>query len=161
MHKVYQINEEQSVTLDSAAGWLYVYDEYFGHDILPDLLPIMESILDAVANVVGVIEGTEIEDIVKALVNPEVIDNVFVDLSAVEMKTVLNIFWAMAKNEDPSIEPPEKFFNQFDVFPVVDIAPELFKQLLKSSMSSKNLESLKARIPFLQMIFSSGDLNAG
>lgn len=152
MHRPYQVSENQSVVLDSSAGWLYIYNDYFGHDILPDLLPIMEGVLDAIANVVGVIEGTEIEDIVKALVDKQVIDDVFVDLAAIEMTTILNVFWAMAKNEDNSIPAPEQFFKQFDVFPVDQIAPELFKQLLQSSISSKNLESLKAKIPFLQTI---------
>lgn len=154
MHVSYSINN-QSVELNSSMGWLFLYQEYFGHDILPDLLPILEAILNAIANTVGAIEGDTEEDVIKAVMKPEVIDGVFVDLSAVEMTTVLNIFWCMAKNENKNIPAPIEYFNQWDNFPIDEIAPKLFKQVIKSCISSKNLESLKARVPFLATMLSS------
>ena len=36
--------EGKAVEIDSASGWTYCYREQFGHDILPDMLPIARSI---------------------------------------------------------------------------------------------------------------------
>lgn len=156
MHINYTI-ENQSVVLDSSTGWLFVYRDYFGRDILPDLLPALEAVLHTISNAVGVLEGDKIEDIIKALASDEVIDGLFIDLTGAELTTILNIFWSMAKNEDMTIEEPDKFFKKFDVFPVDEILPKMFAQIVNSCVSSKNLESLKAKRPYLQTILSLED----
>lgn len=156
MHINYTI-ENQSVVLDSSTGWLFVYRDYFGRDILPDLLPALEAVLHTISNAVGVLEGDKIEDIIKALASDEVIDGLFIDLTGAELTTILNIFWSMAKNEDMTIEEPDKFFKKFDVFPVDEILPRMFAQIVNSCVSSKNLESLKAKRPYLQTILSLED----
>lgn len=156
MHINYTI-ENQSVVLDSSTGWLFVYRDYFGRDILPDLLPALEAVLHTISNAVGVLEGDKIEDIIKALASDEVIDGLFIDLTGAELTTILNIFWSMAKNEDMTIEEPDKFFKKFDVFPVDEILPKMFSQIVNSCVSSKNLESLKAKRPYLQTILSLED----
>lgn len=156
MHINYTI-ENQSVVLDSSTGWLFVYRDYFGRDILPDLLPALEAVLHTISNAVGVLEGDKIEDIIKALASDEVIDGLFIDLTGAELTTILNIFWSMAKNEDMTIEEPDKFFKKFDVFPVDEILPKMFAQIVNSCVSSKNLESLKAKRPYLRTILSLED----
>ena len=156
MHINYQI-EGQSVVLDSSTGWLFVYRDYFGRDILPDLLPALEAVLHTISNTVGVLEGDSVEDIVKALTSDDVIDGLFIDLTGAELTTVLNIFWSMAKNEDASIPEPQTFYKQFERFPVDEILPRMFSQIVNSCISSKNLESLKAKRPYLQTILSSAD----
>lgn len=156
MHINYTI-ENQSVVLDSSTGWLFVYRDYFGRDILPDLLPALEAVLHTISNAVGVLEGDKIEDIIKALASDEVIDGLFIDLTGAELTTILNIFWSMAKNEDMTIEEPDKFFKKFDVFPVDEILPKMFSQIVNSCISSKNLESLKAKRPYLRTILSLED----
>lgn len=156
MHINYTI-ENQSVVLDSSTGWLFVYRDYFGRDILPDLLPALEAVLHTISNAVGVLEGDKVEDIIKALASDEVIDGLFIDLTGAELTTILNIFWSMAKNEDMTIEEPDKFFKKFDVFPVDEILPKMFSQIVNSCISSKNLESLKAKRPYLQTILSLED----
>lgn len=156
MHINYTI-ENQSVVLDSSTGWLFVYRDYFGRDILPDLLPALEAVLHTISNAVGVLEGDKIEDIIKALASDEVIDGLFIDLTGAELTTILNIFWSMAKNEDASVEEPDKFFKKFDVFPIDEILPKMFAQIVNSCISSKNLDSLKAKRPYLQTILSLGD----
>ena len=156
MHINYQI-EDQSVGLDSSTGWLFIYRDFFGRDILPDLLPALEAVLHTISNTVGVLEGDTVEDIIKALASDEVIDGLFIDLTGAELTTVLNIFWAMAKNEDASIPEPQAFYKQFDVFPVDEVLPKMFSQIVNSCISRKNLESLKARRPYLQTILSLED----
>ena len=39
--------EDRTVEINSSAGWLYEYRNRFGHDILPDIMPIIESVLAA------------------------------------------------------------------------------------------------------------------
>ena len=67
--------EGKAVEIDSASGWTYCYREQFGHDILPDMLPIARSIAvaaegllrelpdDALEN--GKISGKNIKGILK------------------------------------------------------------------------------------------------
>lgn len=155
MHIKYQIEGDHSIVLNSSMGWLLLYREYYGHDILPDLLPALETILHMIGNTIDALEGDTMEDIVKAVTADDVIDGVFIDLSGLEVSTLLNIFWAMAKNEDPSIASPKEFFDQFEVFALDEVAPKMFDQILKSCISSKNLKRLKGKYPFLPMILSS------
>lgn len=155
MHKTYKIDTDHSIVLDSSMGWFLLYREYFGHDIMPDLLPAMETVLHAIGNTLGVIEGDSVEEVVKAVTSREVVDDFIVDITGMEISTMLNIFWALAKNEDNSIPEPRTFFNQFESFPVDELAPQVFRQILNSSISSKNLKRLGAKYPFVQTMLSS------
>ena len=42
--------EDQPIEINSSLGWLFCYREQFGHDILPDLLPLLDAALGALAN---------------------------------------------------------------------------------------------------------------
>ena len=40
---------DKTVELNSSAGWFYDYQEQFGHDIMPDLMPLLEGLLGTLA----------------------------------------------------------------------------------------------------------------
>lgn len=145
MHKTIKVNETQSIELDSALGWASLYQEYFGRDIIPDLLPALEAILNTLANVIEAAEGTEIEDILKALIDENVRSDLFIDLTGLEFSTAQQIIWALAKNQNDDIPEPREFFNQFETFYFDQVMPEVIKLLVKTSVSSKNLARLKAK----------------
>lgn len=146
MIKTIEINDTQKFDVNSAAGWLFIYRSQFGHDILPDLLPLIEGIASAAINVVPQIDTNQ-EDIdvntVLSKVDMADVSDLIYSFAGLESITVINILWAMAKNANRNIETPETWINQFEVFPLDTIIPELFELIIKSSVSSKNAKSLQ------------------
>lgn len=144
--------DNQPVELDSSMGWLYTYQRQFGHDILPDIMPLIESVvaglgdmLDAVASSDGMKDLSAEEAL--GLMNSDNIVDMFIKLSGMELTTILNILWAMVKNGDPKTPDPQTFANSFDRMPLIDeLAPALLYIILDSSASSKNAESLLAKL---------------
>lgn len=145
MIKTVQI-ENQQVEVNTSAGWLYVYRNQFGRDILPDIMPIIESILAAAASILEESKGEiSAETALQAFNNDAMVD-AFVKMAGMELVTVFNIFYAMAKNADKTIPQPEDFFNEFEKFPVDEVMPELFYLIVESSVSSKNATSLLEKL---------------
>lgn len=132
----------QPVEVNTSAGWLYAYRERFGHDILPDLMPILESVLNAAASILEEADGEINQKTALAAMNNENFVQAFISLAGMEFTTVFNIFWAMAYNKDQSIPAPREYMNQFERFPLDEVLPELFYALVDSSVSSKNAERL-------------------
>ena len=134
--------EGQKVDLNTSAGWLFVYRNRFGHDIFPDLMPIIESIVSAIATMLENGEAEVTPDGIKNLMNDDTITDAFIKLAGMEITTIYQVLWAMAYNADKSIGGPEDFFNSFEKFPLDVIIPELFTAIVESSVSSKNGERL-------------------
>ena len=134
--------EGQKVDLNTSAGWLFVYRNRFGHDIFPDLMPIIESIVSAIATMLENGEAEVTPDGIKNLMNDDTITDAFIKLAGMEITTVYQVLWAMAYNADKSIGGPEDFFNSFEKFPLDVVIPELFAAIVESSVSSKNGERL-------------------
>ena len=140
--------EGQPMEVNSAQGWLFCYREQFGHDILPDLLPLLDAALGALNEVYDE-EGSIVERLDEVTTN-----RIIVALSSLEATTIINIFWAMAKNAG-NTTPHHEFVNMFDPFPYEQIVPELFTLIVQSSMASKNSESLLKKIPNLSTLTRS------
>ena len=145
MIKTIQINN-QPIDINTSLGWLFCYREQFGHDILPDLLPLLEAALNGIADIYG--DEEEINLIEK--LNDETISQIIVSLSTLEVLTVANIMWAMCKNAGET-KKPEEWLNSFDVFPMDIIVPQLFRSIIESSVSSKNSKRLLEKIPILSV----------
>ena len=146
MIKTIEINDTQKFDVNSAAGWLFIYRSQFGHDILPDLLPMIEGIASAAINVIPQIDtkGEEIDvNTVLSHLDMSDVSELIYSFAGLETVTIINILWAMAKNANKSIETPETWVNQFEVFPIDTIVPELFELIIQSSVSSKNAKSLQ------------------
>lgn len=134
--------EGQKVELNTSAGWLFVYRNRFGHDIFPDLMPIIESIVSAIATMLESGKAEITPDNMKDLMNDDTITDAFIKLAGMEITTVYQVLWAMAYNADKGIGGPEDFFNSFEKFPLDVVIPELFTAIVESSVSSKNGERL-------------------
>lgn len=134
--------EGQKVELNTSAGWLFAYRNRFGHDIFPDLMPIIESVVGAIATMLENGEAEVTQDSIKNLMNDDTITDAFIKLAGMEITTVYQVLWAMAYNADKSIGGPEDFFNSFEKFPLDIVIPELFTAIVESSVSSKNVERL-------------------
>ena len=132
----------QAIEVNSSAGWLFAYRNRFGHDILPDLMPIIESVLGAIASLIEESNGEANAETIRKAMNDDMLVDAFVKMAGMELTTVYQILWAMAYNADKSIKGPEEYFNGFDALPLDIIAPELFTAIVESSVSSKNAKRL-------------------
>lgn len=138
----------RDVELNTSMGWLYVYRNQFGRDILPDVMPILEAVISGL----GEMSAALIEDgagnkkidaeAARQLMDSDAIVDMFVKLSGMELTTIFNMFWAMAKNKDASIPGPIEYMNTFDRLPVDELAPAMLYMILDSSVSEKNAKRL-------------------
>lgn len=149
MIKTISINEEQEVTLSNNVGWLLVYKDQFGQDIVPSLIPILNAGIDLVYSIYTTTGGKLDKDTIAKL-DTDVIEAAIYKLAGFEMVDFLNVVWAMAKNADDKIPEPRKWLNQFEVFPMDLIVPAVFDLLYKGMVSSKNSKRLQELIGTLK-----------
>lgn len=140
------------IEVNSSLGWAYFYKEQFGHDILPDLMPLMEAAVGGLGEILNTLKDEDgmkdeitIKE-VKKLMDSDSVVNMAIGLAGMEFTTLTNILWAMAKNQKESIPEPRKFINQFDCLPVNELALALVYLIIEASNSVKNLESLLPKI---------------
>lgn len=145
MKKTIKIDDEQKFEINSSSGWLYAYQEQFGHDVLPVLLPAAEALLQTMADLMKDSKPDNVADILAAA-DEETISNAFITLSGMQLTTVTNIVWAMAKNANDSIESPREWLNSFDVFPWDVVVPQVLGAALEACISKKKFEKLKETI---------------
>ena len=137
----------KDVKLNNNGAWAMEYQDQFGKDILPVLLPLVASIAEGIAAVLA-----ETKDDLSAKSIAEAIQGQTMDILAPIYQTevvdlVYNVTWAMAKNADPDIPEPKRWIRQFDNFPLDVIVPEVYGMLMQGFTSSKNwtrLEKLKS-----------------
>ena len=141
-----KINDSQSVELDSSMNWLFIYRKYFGKDILPDIMPLLEAAISTLVKLTGgddpESEEISMENVLKNI-DDDVMQSLFLNLSMLETTTILQVMWAMIKNADDKVEPVEKWLKGYDNLPLDEIIPQLFGMVLKASVSSKNLQRLQ------------------
>lgn len=140
MIKEITISENQKIKLNASIGWVLRYRAQFGHDILPDLLPMIESGLALVGGAMD--ESGELEW--RKLLEFDTVSNAMISFAGAEFTTALNIIWAMAKNADESIPAPFEWANQFENFPLDKIIPEVIDALISTVVSEKNRKRLGA-----------------
>lgn len=135
MIKAVKINEEKELTLSNNLAWATIYKDQFGHDIVPDIMPVLSAVLRLMG------ELSDAKDIFK--VDPDTLQDALMDMCAIQFVDFIHLVWAFNKAYDDTIEPPEKWVRQFDEFPMDIIAPAVFELLTKGLVSSKNLQSLQ------------------
>ena len=138
MIKTIKLNDEKELTLSNNLAWATIYKDQFGHDIVPDLMPILSAILRLFA------ETTDVKELLK---NFDTVQNALIELCALQFTDLVNLVWAFSKAYDDKIEPPEKWVRQFDEFPLDIVGPAILELLAKGLVSSKNLSSLQQTIP--------------
>lgn len=144
MVKTVKLNEEKELTLSNNLAWATIYKDQFGHDIVPDIMPILSAVLRIVKEL-----NDYTGDITEALKAVEFssIQETLIELCAFQFNDLINLVWAFNKAADDSIEPPEKWVRQFDEFPLDIVVPAVFELLTKGLISSKNLTSLPKVAP--------------
>lgn len=138
--------EGHSVDVNTSAGWLFVYRANFGHDILPDIMPLIESGLETIASILKESGGEVNLDSITSAFGDGTFNDFFIRMAGMETVTVYRIFWAMAKKADKTIKPVDEYFDDFETFPLDIVIPEMFRGIIESSISSKNAQSLLTMI---------------
>ncbi len=141
MIKTIKISKDKELTISNNLAWAMIYKSQFGHDIVPDIMPIVSAVTKLLGEL-GKMAGKDIAEVLKDL-DGDTIQSALIELCALQFTDFINLTWAMAKANDDDIETPEKWVREFDQFPVDIIAPAVFDLLLKGLVSSKNLKSLR------------------
>lgn len=141
MIKTIKISKDKELTISNNLAWAMIYKSQFGHDIVPDIMPIVSAVTKLLGEL-GKMAGKDMAEVLKDL-DGDTIQSALIELCALQFTDFINLTWAMAKANDDDIETPEKWVREFDQFPVDIIAPAVFDLLLKGLVSSKNLKSLR------------------
>lgn len=149
MEKKIKIDNKTSITLSNNVGWLFVYRDQFGRDIVPTLVPVLNAGIDLVFGVYKETGGKLTREGIMDI-DPDAITDALIQASALEATDLLNVTWSMAKNADESIPEPREWFKQFEVFPVDIVAPAVFEMLFKGMVSTKNSRRLRTLLESLK-----------
>lgn len=141
MNKTIKISKDKELIISNNLAWAMIYKSQFGHDIVPDIMPIVSAITKFIGEL-GKMSGQSASDVIKSL-DADTIQDALIELCGLQFTDFINLTWAMAKANDDEIETPDKWVRQFDHFPIDVIAPAVFDLLLKGLVSSKNLKSLR------------------
>lgn len=133
------------VRMSNNIGWAMAYRSQFGHDIMPTIIPLVASVVDLVKGFLSASDDGEITvSQMLDLTEDESFYNALIHLSGFEVVDLINITWSLCKCADKSIDPPEVWIEQFEVFPVDELVPIVFELITSGIVSSKNLERLKS-----------------
>lgn len=141
MIKTIKLGKDKELILSNNLAWAMIYKAQFGHDIVPDVMPIVS----AFAKLMGELSrynGQDVSDLIKNI-DGDVLEQALIELCAVQFTDFVNLVWAFAKANNDDIETPDQWVRQFDEFPLDIIAPAVFELLTKGLISSKNLKSLR------------------
>ena len=141
MIKTIKLNDEKELTLSNNLAWATIYRDQFGHDIVPDVMPILSAVLRLINEVK---DYTDVNEIIKT-VNFDTLQDTLIELCAFQFTDFINLVWAFTKAYDDNTETPEKWVRQFDEFTLDIIVPAVFELLTKGMISSKNLKSLQRK----------------
>jgi len=104
MEKILTIDGRQ-VKFKSTGAFLLRYKAQFGRDAIQDILRL-QSAID----------------------NKGQIKNI----DTLDLEVFYNLIWTLAKTADPSIPPPLEWLDEFSVFPLNEILPELAELIFAS-----------------------------
>ena len=145
MEKTINIGNKE-VRLNNNISWVIIYKDQFGHDIVPALTPMVAAVADFISGFLNEVGAEKKEvtwiDVMQVLDGDTLIDMI-AHLSALELVDLINITWSMAKAADISIQEPRIWLQQFDEFPLDEIAPEIAKLAVKGLVSKKNVIRLR------------------
>lgn len=143
MQKLIKLENGQEILLDGNLTWTMEYQNQFGHDIVPDLMPALRAAFELITAIFrDRAEINNAQEVIAALGNGNAQD-ALIELSGLQATDMIHIIWALAKCADEDIAPPKQWLRQFDVFPLDKIIPEAFGLIVDSSVSLKNSTSLR------------------
>ena len=131
MRKKIKIENKTAFEINTSNRWAYIYAEYFGHDIMPEIVPMVDTLIGVVLDVIN---GAQTDE-------SEISDALY----GIEYTTALNVIWALAKNADDTIPEAEEWYDRFNKFTLDEVGPQVFGTLIRSMVSTKKLELLQTQ----------------
>lgn len=143
MEKIISIDNDTEIKVSNNISWLFAYRSQFERDIVPVLVPALNAAIEIFKEVKEEVgdDGLTLDAIKR--IPTEDLQSAVIELSGLELVDIIGIVWAMAKAADRNIAPPEVWVQQFEVFPLDIIIPEVIGLAAKGLFSSKNLTSLR------------------
>ena len=130
----------KEVQFKASASFPLVYKANFNADILTIIMPLIAELLDGLDD--EMVKGGQLE------LTPSTLASMLEKVYSLELVDIMNLIWTLAKCADSSIPEPEKWYAEFDEFPIFDVAVEVFPMLFESLFSKKKLSSLaKVKTP--------------
>lgn len=154
MEKKVKLDSKNSILLNNNVGWLFIYKDQFGRDIVPSLVPVLNAGIDLVFGIYKELGGNITKERLMQ-VDPAALTDAIYAMAGIESVDLIHIVWALAKNADEEIPEPREWVKQFDVFPIDIIAPEVYNLVFKSMVSTKNLKRLQNLKESLQPALTS------
>ena len=105
MEKKVKIDSKNSLKLNNNVGWLFIYKDQFGRDIVPTLVPVLNAGIDLVFGIYKETGGKFTKDSIMQI-DTDALTDALIQATAIEATDLINITWALAKNADEDI--PEK-----------------------------------------------------
>lgn len=131
------------VELNSSMGWILIYKEQFGHDILPDLMPAIDAVFGLSLDLIGDLNLDEIglDEILRKL-DKDMVSEALATASGLGATTMVQIIWSLAKNANPDIPGPLKWINSFETIPFDEVFMPVINLIFDSCVSKKKARSL-------------------
>lgn len=131
------------VELNSSMGWILIYKEQFGHDILPDLMPAIDAVFGLSLDLIGDLNLDEIglDEILRKL-DKDMVSEALATASGLGATTMVQILWSLAKNANPDIPGPLKWINSFETIPFDEVFMPVINLIFDSCVSKKKARSL-------------------
>lgn len=147
MQKTIKLDSKHSIRLSNNVGWMMEYRDQMGHDIVPDMIPLLNGAIDIAVEVskASKTAGTSAMEILAAI-GTDKLQDALLDLSGLEAVDLINITWAMAKAADEDLPEPREWVREFETFPLDIIVPAVVELLFSCMVSSKNLKRLRTSL---------------
>ena len=131
------------VELNSSMGWILIYKEQFGHDILPNLMPAIDAVFGLSLDLIGDLNLDEIglDEILRKL-DKDMVSEALATASGLGATTMVQILWSLAKNANPDIPGPLKWINSFETIPFDEVFMPVINLIFDSCVSKKKARSL-------------------
>lgn len=113
MEKTLNIDGRQ-VKFKSTGAFLLRYKAQFNRDAIQDIYTLERSIK----------------------MDPTTEQYVLHDIGALELETLYNLIWTLAKTANPTIPEPMEWLDSFSAFPLDEIMPEVVGMILSSFTST-------------------------
>lgn len=141
MQKIINI-DGKDVKFKASASFVYRYKQQFGKDLLTLVIPLIKRALDTIS--VFLAQKNDAKEIEAEKLITEL--NIGGAIEELEIVDLFNIIWVMAKTANKDIADPVEWYDEFDVFPVFDVARELLDIFLPSLFiteeSKKKLQAM-------------------
>lgn len=135
--------KKKGLKIDTSFHWLRIYRDTFGHDILSDILPMIDMVIGFMS---ALLRDEDID-----------IDEVESRLYEMESLTAVQIVWALAKNADDDLPDYEDWEKTIDKFPIENFI-EVLEILSKTYMTTKKSQPLTAELK--KRLFQSMNLSS-